>query len=124
LPASVTNIDPTAFTRAYYLHTITVDADNTTYQSIDGNLYSKDGATLVKYAPGKSATSFEIPDTVTSIGERAFEDADSLKVIVFAGTTEEWIAIAANSHWNKSTNSCVAQCSDGVVAKDGTVTPN
>ena len=60
------------------LTSITADPENEYYQSIDGNLYSKDGKTLIQYAIGKEATSFTIPDSVTTIGEDAFNDCDGL----------------------------------------------
>ena len=61
---------------------ITVDANNTTYQSIDGNLYSKDGKTLIQYAIGKDATSFTIPTSVEYIADRAFHHNDSLEQVI------------------------------------------
>ncbi len=68
----VTWIDEYAFYHCYKLTSVTVEEDNANYQSIDGNLYSKDGKTLIQYAIGKTATSFVIPDGVTSIGGSAF----------------------------------------------------
>ncbi len=78
----VTSIDNDLFSYCSSLTSIAVSAGNTAYQSIDGNVYSKDGKTLVKYAIGKTATEFIIPDSVTSIGEMAFEDCSSLMSIV------------------------------------------
>jgi len=63
------------------LTSITVDPNNTVYQSIDGNLYTKDGTTLIRYAVGKTATTFVIPDSVTSIGASAFATCSSLTSI-------------------------------------------
>ena len=60
------------------MYIIKVDKNNRTYKDIDGNLYSKDGTTLIQYAIGKTATSFTIPDSVTSIGYMAFYGCDSL----------------------------------------------
>ena len=60
------------------LTSITVDDNNQNYKSIDGNLYSKDGKTLIQYAIGKTATQFTIPETVTSIGDYAFYYCDLL----------------------------------------------
>ncbi|MBR2904003.1 MAG: leucine-rich repeat domain-containing protein [Clostridia bacterium] len=57
---------------------IEVDENNTAYKSIDGNLYTKDGKTLLQYAIGKTATTFIVSDAVTSIGSYAFEDCDGL----------------------------------------------
>ena len=72
IPDSVTSIGNHAFAYCSALTSIVVDKDNTTYQSINGNLYSKDGKTLIAYAIGKTDTSFTIPNSVTSIGNYAF----------------------------------------------------
>ena len=113
----------------YYCNSLTsiaVDKNNTNYQSIDGNLYSKDGKTLIKYSIGKTDTIFTIPDDVTSIWDYAFENCDSLTSIVignsvtsieegafsyciwlnsyhgghvyYKGTAEEWEKISINRH--------------------------
>jgi hypothetical protein len=60
------------------LTNIHVDENNQNYMSIDGNLYSKDGKILIKYAVCKRATTFEIPNGVTSIGYGAFRSCRSL----------------------------------------------
>ena len=78
IPASVTDIDGTAFIDDDCLTNITVDASNTYYKDIDGNLYSKDGTKLVQYAIGKTAPIFVIPDSVTLIGDHAFDNSNYL----------------------------------------------
>ena len=75
---SVTSIGYGAFRECTSLTSILVDNDNTAYQSIDGNLYSKDGNTLIAYAIGKIEKSFTIPESVTSIGDYAFAWCRSL----------------------------------------------
>ena len=82
IPDSVTSIGSRAFSGCSSLTSITVDENNTAYKSIDGNLYSKDGKTLIQYAVGKTATTFTVPDTVTSIGEEAFSWCRSLTSVV------------------------------------------
>ena len=77
---SVTSID-TAFSGCDSLQSIEVDGNNQHYKSMDGNLYTKDGKTLLKYAPGKTATTFTIPDGVTSIGNSAFSYCSALTSI-------------------------------------------
>ncbi len=77
----VTSIDGYAFNECSSLTSITVSENNANYKSIDGNLYSKDGTTLIQYAIGKAATEFVIPDGVMSIGEYAFYGCSSLTSI-------------------------------------------
>jgi hypothetical protein len=112
---SVTSIASFAFDGCTSLTSINVSKENLSYQSIDGNLYSKDGKTLMQYALGKADTSFSIPDHVTNIGERAFAYSSKLNNIIignsvkyigeeafngfniekitFEGTLEEWKSI-------------------------------
>ena len=75
---SVTTIEDSAFNGCSKLTSFVVDENNTAYQSINGNLYSKDGTVLVAYARGKTDTSFVVPNTVTTIGDSAFYDCDGL----------------------------------------------
>ena len=69
---SVTYIGDSAFAEGSSLASITVADDNPSYQSIDGNLYSKDGSVLIQYAVAKGSESFTIPDSVIIIRDRAF----------------------------------------------------
>ena len=78
----VTSIGTSAFYRCHSLTSITVDNNNSSYKSIDGNLYSKDGKILLQYAMGNTATSFTIPDGVTSIRYWAFAWCESLTSVV------------------------------------------
>ncbi|MBO5777105.1 MAG: leucine-rich repeat domain-containing protein, partial [Clostridia bacterium] len=82
IPDSVTTISMYAFAHCDSLTSIIVDEDNPNYKSIDGNLYSKDGKTLIQYAIGKSDATFDIPAGVTTIGEDAFSNCDSLTSII------------------------------------------
>lgn len=54
------------------LENIVVEEDNPYFKTIDGNVYSKDGKTIVRYTPGKKQNEFSIPDGVTHIGASAF----------------------------------------------------
>ena len=71
-----------AFELCNSLTSITIHKDNKNYKDIDGNLYTKDGKTLIQYAVAKTADKFSIPDGVQSIGYRAFAGGDSLTSIV------------------------------------------
>ena len=76
--SGVTAIGSHAFYDCTSLTSITVDGNNPNYSSIDGNLYSKDGKTLIKYAMGKEDASFEIPDGVVTIESGAFSYCENL----------------------------------------------
>ena len=84
---SVTSIGCYAFAECKSLTGIEVSADNAAYQSIDGNLYTKDGTTLLQYAIGKTVTSFTIPAGVTSIGDGAFCDCSLTGVEIGGSVT-------------------------------------
>ena len=75
---NITSIGVGAFISCDNLTTIKVEEGNAAYKDINGNLYSKDGTTLIQYAIGKTYTSFTIPDSVTSIGIGAFYDCTNL----------------------------------------------
>ena len=72
IPASVETIGVAPFVGCLSLVNIKVDSKNVDYQAVDGNIYSKDGKTLVQYAPGKTGQHFVVPNSVTSIGDGAF----------------------------------------------------
>lgn len=75
---SVETIGDYVFAVCDKLTSIIVDGNNQHYKSIDGNLYSKDGKTLIRYAIGKTDTSFELPNGVTIIGDTAFVGCKSI----------------------------------------------
>ena len=94
---SVTSIGSYAFYNCDSLTSITVSEQNTAYKSIDGNLYAKDGTTLIQYAIGKTATEFIIPDSVTSIGSYAFYGCSSLTSVVIPDSVT---SIGYNAFYN------------------------
>lgn len=92
----VKSVSSYAFWRCHSLTNISVSENNAYYKSVDGNLYSKDGVTLVQYAIGKTMTSFVTPDGVTSIGDDAFYGCSNL-VSVTIGDSVTSIGISAFS---------------------------
>lgn len=70
-----------AFDRCHNLKSIVVDVDNAIYESINGNLYTKQDITLVQYAIGKTEHFFSAPDNMLSIGPSAFASCDKLHKI-------------------------------------------
>ena len=89
IPDSVTDIGEGAFSYCVALIDIEVDENNAYYASIDGNLYSKDGKVLIKYALGKSDTTFTVPDSVNTIYSEAFTGNANLTSIKIPATVTE-----------------------------------
>lgn len=67
---------------------IKVNENNKYYKAIEGNLYSKDGKTLIQYASGKQDTSFVIKEGVLNIGPWAFTMCINLQNITLPSTLE------------------------------------
>ena len=88
LPKELEHIDA-AFPGCVSLEKIDVDINNRHYQSIDGNLYSKDGSKLIQYAIGKTEKIFKIPSMVKSIEKGAFEGCESLENILIPNGVEQ-----------------------------------
>ena len=72
----------------------------------------------------RGLTSSVIPDSVTSIGKSAFFGCRGLTSIQFNGTTAQWKSISFGSGWDVNTDNHKIICTDGTIAKDGTVTYN
>ena len=79
IPASVERLGTGVFSSCVNLEEIIVSADNPVYSSLDGVLYNKDKTELLKWPDKK--LSVTIPESVTSIGESAFEDCYGLTTI-------------------------------------------
>ncbi len=74
IPDSVTTIGSDAFAGCDNLMTIEVGDNNPVYCDVDGVWYSKDMTRLLKYPAQRSDTTYTIPDSVTAIEARAFEN--------------------------------------------------
>jgi len=126
----VASIGNSAFAYCTNLISIEVDPNNSSYMSIDGNLYSKDGKTLIQYAIGKSETDFiisedvesiaisafggctsltsiKIPNSVTSIGDGALHQCSKLSDIYYGGTQLTWSKIAIGKNNECLTNATI-----------------
>ena len=78
IPASITNIASEAFRYCSVLSVITVNENNQNYASDDnGILYNKTKTVLIR-APRAISDSVSIPDSVTSIGNNAFDGCGNL----------------------------------------------
>ena len=83
IPENVSYISSEAFIGCSNLGEINVHNNNNSYMSINGDLYSKDGMTLVLYALGKIDETFVVPSDVKRINNRAFAGNERLENIVF-----------------------------------------
>ncbi len=81
IPQNVTVIGEGVFCNCTRLTEINVAEGNTTYSSEDGVLFNKEKTELIYYPLGKDATSYTIPDGVTSIGGIAFYGCTSLESV-------------------------------------------
>ena len=82
IPDSVTSIGYDAFYHCTSLTNITVDTNNKYYSSdSNGVLFDKNKTELIQYPAGNTSSSYVIPDSVTSIGDWAFYDCESLTSI-------------------------------------------
>ncbi len=73
----VTSMGVNPFGNCSKLATITVSGNNTAYASQDGALFNKEKTELVCYPAGKTGA-YTIPNSVTTIGDAAFEGCNGL----------------------------------------------
>ena len=78
IPSSVTSIGTYAFSWCVSLNSINVDKSNQEYSSEDGILFDKGKTKLITYPAGKKEKEYNIPSSVTSIGDYAFDNCTSL----------------------------------------------
>jgi Leucine-rich repeat (LRR) protein len=81
IPDSLTSIGDAAFSNCGNLLYIDVDSNNEFYKSIDGVLFNKAGYVLIGYPAGKANSIYNVPDSVTSIGDYAFSGCSNLTSI-------------------------------------------
>ncbi len=88
IPASVTTIGAEAFAACENLASITVDASNTKYKSVDGVLFTKDGTSLLQYPCASDTKIYTIPDGVVTVAKTSFAKTDSLQIVYFADSVK------------------------------------
>ena len=143
VPQSVNIIGALAF-YSTSLKNMSVDINNPTYYSQNGSIYSKKDISIVRYPSVVQESSFTIPDgtkkietlafaattlqtiniprSVEELGGRIFMFSSSLNSINYDGTVEEWFSIKKAEDWDDETIDYTIYCTNGQIAKDGTVT--
>ena len=111
IPDNVTNLGTSAFYDCWALESVTIGTGVTN---------------IGEYTFGACSTlmSVAIPDSVTSIGSRAFYNCSSLTSINFEGTVQQCQAITKGNSWDYNTGDYTIYCTNGEIAKDGTITCN
>ena len=130
IPNSVMSIGDYAFYYCASLTSIEISDDNKNYSSVDGVLFNKDKSELVTYLSGKTDSEYVIPNSVTSIGWKAFSDCESLtsvtipnsvtsigyyafenctnlKDVYYTGPQEDWEKIKIGGNNNRLTNATI-----------------
>lgn len=83
IPAGVISIGTSPFRGASNLTSITVDEDNEAFTASNGVLFDKDMTTLMKFPEGLDETTYIVPQSVTTIQENAFSNAQYLTTVLF-----------------------------------------
>lgn len=89
VPESVTNIGGAAFSSCTSLASITVDANNLTYTSVSGILFSKDETTLISYPAYIPGTDYTAPSSVTSLAPYSFAGCQRMNTIIIGDSVTE-----------------------------------
>lgn len=132
IPGSVATIEYCTFFKCESLKNVTISNGVTT---IDDNSFLDctslvsitlpDSVTSIGYHAFGNCTSLEtitIPDNIASIDGKAFEYCTSLTSIIFDGTVSAWKKVANFNVFHTLIGDYTVYCTDGEIAKDGTVT--
>lgn len=85
IPASVNYIGPTAFSFCKSMRSIKVSPENRYYCDLNGVLCNKAATTIVEFPAGYPGE-YEVPEGITTIGDRAFYYRTRLTEITFPST--------------------------------------
>ena len=140
LPKTVNYVSQYAFVGCTSLTKIEANEESEYFQSIYGNLYTKNTEVLRIYAPGKTEKSFVVPNGVKVIGANAFCGCTSLKSVSipsslysiepeafsgctslteirFDGSAGQWEQVKLFLHWDINTGEYKIYCTDGTISK-------
>ncbi len=109
--AGVTSIGKRVFAGCIKLKEILADQNNPAYSSLDGVLLNRDGSMLVMYPLGRQGD-YSIPDTIISIGGKAFSRCTNLTSV----TIPEGVAIIGESAFANCSNLTSVTIPDSVTS--------
>ena len=121
IPDSVTSIGEAPFQGCTNLTEVKISANNTACAIVDGVLFNKDQTELIEFLASNTNTTYAVPDSVTSIGEDAFNgcigltsitipdgvtsigdwafyNCSNLKYVFYTGTETDWSKITNDSN--------------------------
>lgn len=85
IPSSVTSLADNAFLSCSNLNAITIDNNNPNYSNDSyGVLFNKNKTILIQYPIGRTANSYVMPNSVTSITENSFQGSINLTNLSFS----------------------------------------
>jgi hypothetical protein len=123
IPDSVNNYGNYSFYSSKNLQSITVGEGNSSLKSLDGVVYSKDGTRLREYPGGKDATSFVIPDGVTSTDLQWISSAKNLNYITVPASVTT-IASGYTSNYSKPESYLIFQGNSKLISISGNYAKN
>ena len=107
IPASVTKIGYAALGDCRNLNNVNVDAANSYYCSEEGVLYDKSKLVLICYPARKDSKEFVCPESITTISEYAFSNAEYLEKITINSNLKK---IGERAFSNNGLRSIYALC--------------
>ena len=95
LPKNLKNFGSRVFAYCSKLQSIDISGENENFKAVNGDLYNKNVTKLIQYAVGKETDLFEIPATVTEIGDYAMVYAMKTNTVRIA----ENVSAVGSSVW-------------------------
>ena len=86
--SAIANLKGSCFSSCPNLEEVNVTAENTSYVSEDGIVFSKNKDKLVYYPANKGGNNYEVPSGVITIGDSAFMDSRYLKIVSLPSTLQ------------------------------------
>ena len=138
IPDTVKTIQAYAFSNCKHLENVVIpdsvqSIGSYCFKDCDSikNIVIPDSVTLIDHATFwgcESLKTVTIPKSITTLESATFYKCTSLTTIIYKGTIEEWNNVKkvydTNFSWNTSTGEYTIYCTDGQIAKNGTVTYN